>query len=1195
VLDAPEATTPPGLEKKASSHATTTDLVAANDSTGVVEALVSVTGIKDEVNDIIIPGAYKATLAKRKPKGVFCADEATEILTERGWLRYDEVTAADRAYALNPETLTARFEPVLAVNVFDAEPREVRLIETSGFSSLTTLDHRWPVRRRVKSADGGYAITWRTTRELDADDGIIRSLANTEAPVEAKWSDAFVEVVAWAWNEGHLGPQSNAVSTPRLTIAQSIAVNPLKCASIRRALTAAFPGGFHEHRCNNGRGMEFRLNKGPTEAVAAVLGEGNAPLPEFLCSLTAAQLHLLIDTCMDGDGHVEASGTARWAQRSEHGLRAFEMACALAGIPTNTCRTSTNRHYPDNPCNTVTMLRRNTCEPLAAIAEAKRTGKPPRVARQDVFTTHDGVVWCPTTPSGTWLARRNGSVYFTGNSHDWGRWVARTEAVEEWMPGDPRLPDQTKDGQPWPKAAGALYVRMRFNLKSREGRDAYENVKFFSETGECEWSIGYHVPDGKGVRDKEGIRHIKELELFEYSPVLFGAAPLSGTLAVKSRLAAMADEHEDVEAAFERFLHEEGLKGLDLDEVEDAVAGLRVAEIVRKELAEMAPSITPEALAEAFGEVGVEEWADDDEVKALDSHEWRVPILADVDDWVAIVLTEAKFDPTGTASTRAPLGEGNNWVKKVGGLPMLMRRVAHHLIDKGRPESVAVATAVNWCKKMCATGRAFGGKVKVSKEAQAAACAAVAEWDKKKAESHAGKALLAEAEAGTIEIPDLEGTGGLIAAKMSAASRHRKPTMPVSAGDNREPYPIGNRDDLKNAIQAYGRAKDEEKPKVKRWIVRRARAIDAVDMLPEEWNVTKDDLDAIEEFKAFPVEDQRRAKQLVQWYERGGGAALIRWNEDGAYDRAVEIAGKHMDGEQAKAFAALRQRGAAGPAPIEHPQSSDVLDTWMPEAEIGEYASTKAVGADMAVDAKQYPFLAGSFEATQDALRRTLNDQLRGDEIPSGDGEDAGPPRREWNYVEVVGTYDDRVIARRCAYSGPNDGKSETYELTYNVNGDGSVTLGPPLPVVIEVTAEVLSTSTGDENDDYEPDDGEDETSPGPQYLVLGALKSIEQVALSVQIANDFAAEVKAGRVLSGANEERLRAAVEHLVAVLKAAGVSIDASGDSNPDALTTPPTDAPSAVVTKGAGDGETIDIEALRGRAAETKSFLASRASE
>jgi 8-oxo-dGTP pyrophosphatase MutT (NUDIX family) len=134
------------------------------------------------------------------------------------------------------------------------------------------------------------------------------------------------------------------------------------------------------------------------------------------------------------------------------------------------------------------------------------------------------------------LAKRIPKGIFT---HDWNRWVAKTIAVEEWLPGDPRLPKTQRNGDPWPVQAGALVVKGQFNLGTSEGRESYENVKFFSEVGECEWSIGYQVPDGAATV-KGGIRYIKMLELYEYSPVLFGAAPLSTTLQVKDMLGASA-------------------------------------------------------------------------------------------------------------------------------------------------------------------------------------------------------------------------------------------------------------------------------------------------------------------------------------------------------------------------------------------------------------------------------------------------------------------------------------------------------------------------------------------------------------------------------------------------------------------------------------------------------------------------------
>lgn len=46
-------------------------------------------------------------------------------------------------------------------------------------------------------------------------------------------------------------------------------------------------------------------------------------------------------------------------------------------------------------------------------------------------------------------------------------------------------------------------------------------------------------------------------------------------------------------------------------------------------------------------------------------------------------------------------------------------------------------------------------------------------------------------------------------------------------------YPIRNVADLKNAIQAYGRATN--KPAVKAWIKKRAKALGAEDLLPDNW------------------------------------------------------------------------------------------------------------------------------------------------------------------------------------------------------------------------------------------------------------------------------------------------------------------------------------------------------------------------
>lgn len=148
------------------------------------------------------------------------------------------------------------------------------------------------------------------------------------------------------------------------------------------------------------------------------------------------------------------------------------------------------------------------------------------------------------TPKGVW-------------HHSWEVPVSRTEDVKELMPGDPELPKflPGPEKKAWPAEAGALKVITKFNLDTQPGREAYSNVLFFGD--QQEWSIGYNVPTGGSVMDKSlGVRRIKALDLYEYSPVLFGAMPAARTKTVAdAQLAFKSLMGEDI-TNFEQGLKE---------------------------------------------------------------------------------------------------------------------------------------------------------------------------------------------------------------------------------------------------------------------------------------------------------------------------------------------------------------------------------------------------------------------------------------------------------------------------------------------------------------------------------------------------------------------------------------------------------------------------------------------------------------
>lgn len=52
-------------------------------------------------------------------------------------------------------------------------------------------------------------------------------------------------------------------------------------------------------------------------------------------------------------------------------------------------------------------------------------------------------------------------------------------------------------------------------------------------------------------------------------------------------------------------------------------------------------------------------------------------------------------------------------------------------------------------------------------------------------------------------------------------------------------YPIRNREDLVNAVRAYGRGNNKEE--VKKWIKKRAKELDAEQYLPDDWQVDDED------------------------------------------------------------------------------------------------------------------------------------------------------------------------------------------------------------------------------------------------------------------------------------------------------------------------------------------------------------------
>lgn len=155
----------------------------------------------------------------------------------------------------------------------------------------------------------------------------------------------------------------------------------------------------------------------------------------------------------------------------------------------------------------------------------------------------------------------------------------------------------------------------------------------------------------------------------------------------------------------------------------------------------------------------------------------------------------------------------SNWVQEAGGLPSYIRRVARHIIaDSGYTVSRAIAAAVSQTKKRAAQGNAQ-------------AMAAVAQWEKMKASRVATSTSVAGA---TIDLATVSYSTG-----PSKPERAKAQSKGQAFKSGR--FPIRNLSDAKKAIHAFGRAKPEDKPALKRFIIRRLRALGAAHLIPKNW------------------------------------------------------------------------------------------------------------------------------------------------------------------------------------------------------------------------------------------------------------------------------------------------------------------------------------------------------------------------
>lgn len=124
-----------------------------------------------------------------------------------------------------------------------------------------------------------------------------------------------------------------------------------------------------------------------------------------------------------------------------------------------------------------------------------------------------------------------------------------------------------------------------FNLNTNAGKEAYETVKAMSDLQQ--WSFGFEVKDSEmGMYKKDNgeekeVRYLKDLKVWEVSPVMVGANQNTYTMAIKEG----KEKIDDVDTEFEEVVEEKQNTGLRFaEEVDNLLIKMTTLVIRAKEL-----------------------------------------------------------------------------------------------------------------------------------------------------------------------------------------------------------------------------------------------------------------------------------------------------------------------------------------------------------------------------------------------------------------------------------------------------------------------------------------------------------------------------------------------------------------------------------------------------------------------------------
>jgi ribonucleoside-triphosphate reductase len=323
--------------------------------------------------------------------GCQCVSQDTEILTPQGWKGYKDIKEGVIIKTFNLET--NRIEDQTVTSIYKGIHKGVMYNLTNRIQDQLIS----PKHRVVRKIFNGKRYILEPIEEVNKlKSPIIIPIAGKNANTKVNISDEQIKLMAWIISEGSIEVDGKSKHSSRISIYQSEIKNSKKYKEIISLLNH-----FNlNYSISQKKGLgdfvkRIRLDAKSSKVIHKWFGtkESIKFVPHYLLEMDLRQSRIFLDTYIKGDGHENSKITTTdipilndlqiIAVNSEYGFTVLKRKPTLGSKELYILR----------------LIRHNN----TYINRIKKV-------------QYDGVIWCPHTKNETIIAKRNGTVFITGNT-----------------------------------------------------------------------------------------------------------------------------------------------------------------------------------------------------------------------------------------------------------------------------------------------------------------------------------------------------------------------------------------------------------------------------------------------------------------------------------------------------------------------------------------------------------------------------------------------------------------------------------------------------------------------------------------------------------------------------------------------------------------------------------------------------------